>query len=88
MSEVLQARSRKAVAVRLGDARAVEEASRNLAAAKIEQYIQKVVAEAPPLSAEQRDRLAGLLRTAEPAAKVLRRPTTVNERIISGGDVE
>lgn len=63
-------------------------ARRNLAAARLEEHIARVVAEAPPLTEEQRDRLAGLLRSAEPAPKVLRRPTTVNERIISGGDVE
>lgn len=37
-------------------------ARRNLAAAKLEQYIRETVAEAPPLTVEQRDRLAELLR--------------------------
>jgi hypothetical protein len=40
------------------------EAGSNLAAAKIAAYIERVVAAAPPLTAEQRDRLAGLLRGA------------------------
>jgi len=38
------------------------DARRDLAAAKIEDYIAKVVDAAPPLNAEQRDRLALLLR--------------------------
>jgi len=37
-------------------------ARRDLAAAKLDAYIQKVVAEAPPLTDEQRDRIAALLR--------------------------
>lgn len=37
-------------------------ARRNLRAARLEDYISRVVAEAPPLTAEQRDRLAVLLR--------------------------
>lgn len=37
-------------------------ARRDLAAERIAEHIAKVVAEAPPLSAEQRDRLAVLLR--------------------------
>lgn len=38
------------------------DARRNLKAARLEAYIEKVVAEAPPLTAAQRDRLAVLLR--------------------------
>lgn len=48
----------------------VEDARRDLAAAKLEQYITDVVAAAPPLSAEQRERLALLLTpggSVEPA---------------------
>lgn len=37
-------------------------ARRNLAAAKLEEHIRKAVAGAPPLSAEQREELASLLR--------------------------
>lgn len=58
---VLQARSRKAVAVRRGDVAAAEAATRDLAAEKIAQYITRVVADAPPLTDSQRSRLAALL---------------------------
>jgi hypothetical protein len=37
-------------------------ARRNLRAARAEDYVRKLVASAPPLSFEQRDRLAVLLR--------------------------
>ncbi len=40
----------------------MEQARRELAEAKLAPYIQRVVDEAPPLSPEQRDRLALLLR--------------------------
>lgn len=40
----------------------ITEARTELATAKIADYIDKVVADAPPLSAEQLDRLAVLLR--------------------------
>lgn len=66
---VTQARSRVANAVK--DSRAkglppssapkVLDAKRDLAAAKLSAYITKVVAEAPPLSPQQRARLAALL---------------------------
>lgn len=38
------------------------EARRNLRAERLADHIEKVVAEAPPLTPQQRDRLAGLLR--------------------------
>lgn len=38
------------------------DARRNLRAERLAAHIEKVVAEAPPLTAEQRDRLAALLR--------------------------
>lgn len=60
-STVLQARARKAVAVRQGDTVAAELASRDLAAAKLEQYIEKVVSTAPPLTSAQKSRLAALI---------------------------
>jgi hypothetical protein len=44
------------------------EARRNLRAAKLADHIVKVVAEAPPLTQEQRDRLAVLLRGGPNAA--------------------
>lgn len=61
-SPVLKARAAKAVAVRRGDQHAAVEATRDLAAAKLEQYIERIVSEAPPLTSAQRDRLALLLR--------------------------
>ena len=41
----------------------VEQARRELAEAKLAAYIPRMVDEAPPLSPEQRDRLAVLLRS-------------------------
>jgi hypothetical protein len=38
------------------------EARRDLKAAKLEDYIRRVVSEAPPLTDQQRELLAGLLR--------------------------
>lgn len=38
------------------------EAPRDLAATKLQTHIQRVVAAAPPLTTEQRDRFAALLR--------------------------
>ncbi|MFC7925482.1 hypothetical protein [Microbacterium laevaniformans] len=58
---VLSARGRKAHAVKIGDASAIERASRDLAAEKIAAYVERVVAEAPPLTAIQRDRITMLL---------------------------
>ncbi len=39
-----------------------DDARRDLAAARIADYIARVTADAPPLTSEQRDRLAALLR--------------------------
>lgn len=64
---VAKARSLKAVAHRRGDQAAILEAGRELAAAKLEVYIQRTIESAPPLTPEQRDRLAGLLRPASSA---------------------
>ncbi|MGX1160403.1 hypothetical protein FBY31_1229 [Arthrobacter sp. SLBN-100] len=55
-------KARAQVACRVRHGQPTEEARRNLAAAKLEQYISKVVAEAPPLSSDQLDRIAVLLR--------------------------
>lgn len=44
------------------------ELRRDLKAAKLEEYVARVVAEAPPLSPEQRDRLAMLFRPIGGAA--------------------
>ncbi|MEX3645021.1 hypothetical protein [Mycolicibacterium porcinum] len=43
-------------------ASALDDPKRDLAAAKIEAYVKRVVAEAPPLTDEQRARLADLMR--------------------------
>ncbi|MCI1787431.1 MAG: hypothetical protein LKI58_05100 [Actinomyces sp.] len=61
-SSILKARSRLGVAARLGDKEAAQEARRDLAAAKIEDYVSRVVAEAPPLTPAQRDRIAALVK--------------------------
>lgn len=50
------------------DSQNVQDARRDLAAAKIEDYIEKVVDAAPPLTDAQRDRLALLLRGGSDAA--------------------
>lgn len=55
-------RSRRANDPELIDAR------RNLKAARLEDYVNKVVAEAPELSNEQLDKIAGLLRAGGGAA--------------------
>jgi hypothetical protein len=44
------------------DLERIAAARRDLAAAKLEEYIQKTVSAAPPLTGEQTERLAGLLR--------------------------
>lgn len=63
-SKVLTARSKLGVATRRANPEQIAAARQELAAAKIEEYIAKVVAEAPPLSPEQRDRLAMLFHPA------------------------
>lgn len=50
---VFQARGRLGVASRRGDPAAIETARRDLAAAKLEAYIRKVLAGSPPLTPEQ-----------------------------------
>lgn len=40
-------------------------ARRNLKALKLEEHIRRVIAEAPPLTDEQRQRIAGLLRAGD-----------------------
>ena len=64
---VAKARSRVAVAVRRRDPEARREAQRELAAAKIADFIQRTVDSAPPLSREQLDRLGLLLRGGDAA---------------------
>jgi hypothetical protein len=45
-----------------------DELARDHAAARIEQYVQRIVADAPPLTPEQRDRISTLLRPDRPTA--------------------
>ncbi len=55
--------ARAGAAVRWGKANA-EDARRELATERIGQYVQRVLASAPPLTTEQRERLALLLRNS------------------------
>lgn len=66
MTSPRQARARKAALARYrpADDPEVIESARALAEANIEHYIRKTVDAAPPLTPEQRDRLALLLRGA------------------------
>jgi hypothetical protein len=57
-------RAKKAIATRNG--KAVPDVDRQLAAARLEAYIKRVVADAPALTCSQRDRLAMLLRKESP----------------------
>jgi hypothetical protein len=64
MASAAPARARHNVLLRYrsSDDPVVVEARRDLRAAKLEEYIERTVGEAPPLTSEQRDRLALLLR--------------------------
>lgn len=84
-SPVITARGRYGHAVKTGDPDLIQTGQRDLAAAKLEQYIARVVSEAPPLTPTQIDRLAALLKAPAPA-KTLRRPVTVDEALIAAGD--
>lgn len=64
---VARARARVAVASRKRDEGAQLEARQDLAAAKIEDYIRRTVDAAPPLTSDQRNRLALLLRGGDAA---------------------
>ncbi|TKV61337.1 hypothetical protein FDO65_06990 [Nakamurella flava] len=56
-------RSELGNAIKLGaDEKTVADLRRQLRADKLAEHIKKVVDQAPPLTAEQRDRLAALLR--------------------------
>lgn len=67
VSRALTARNRLAAAVRHHPDK-VEVRRRELAEAKIADYIEKVLAQRPPLTDDQRNRLAELLRPARKAA--------------------
>lgn len=69
MSEVLQARAALGVASRRGDSEKINDARRDLAAAKLAAYAEKIIDEAPPLTNEQRARISGLLRPTGGASK-------------------
>ena len=58
----LQARNKLGNVARYGSAEDVAGARRELVAAKLAAYVSKTVAEAPPLTDAQRDRIAALLR--------------------------
>ena len=62
-------RARRACAVRFHgpDSAEAVSASRDLAAAKLERYVAAVVDAAPPLTPEQRDRIAAILRGGDAA---------------------
>lgn len=59
---VLKARSDLGNAVRRRDPEQIAEARRTLAAAKLEAYVSRVLAEAPPLTPAQSSRIASMLR--------------------------
>lgn len=61
-SEVARTRAKVATATRLGTQDEIVAARRELAAAKLADYIARTVEAAPQLTHEQRDRLALLLR--------------------------
>lgn len=64
MATINHHRARVARAVQRGDAETAEEARRDLLAAKLARAIEAAVNAAPPLTDEQRARLAGLLMPA------------------------
>lgn len=61
-SEVARTRSQIAVATRCGTPEAVTTARRDHAAAKLRAYVAETIATAPPLTNEQREAVAALLR--------------------------
>lgn len=61
-SSAILARNSLGVATRTGDPLKIRNARRDLAAAKLEIYVAKVVAQAPPLTDDQANKIASLLR--------------------------
>lgn len=47
----------------------VVDAKRDLAAARLEEHVRRIVAAAPPLTPAQRDRIAGILRPTAAGAR-------------------
>lgn len=71
MSEARHYRGKYAglIAQRPHDTEAIEDAHRKMKTAKIATFVEKVLADSPPLRPEQIDRIVGLLhaaRTADP----------------------
>lgn len=84
-SEVAKARARRAgLHARPKTDPDLKKAERDLAAAKASAHIEKILAAAPPLTDEQRIRLAELLK---PAGEFARRQSVVQSRIaeLDGG---
>jgi hypothetical protein len=86
-SPLAKARSDVGVAHRKRDPAAIEDARRNFATEKIADYIERVLAAAPPLRDDQRTRLGELLR---PARQTPDRNAVVQSRIaeLDGGGVD
>lgn len=84
-SPILSARGRYGHAIKTGDPAIIAETKRDLAAAKLEQYIERIVAEAPPLTTEQRSRLAALL-TGATGPREIRRPASVDRDLAASPD--
>lgn len=61
-NKVVFARNNLGVATRRADPKAIAARRQELAAAKLEAYVAKVVGDAPPLTQEQIDKIAVLLR--------------------------
>lgn len=61
-TKLKRAVSRAGSAARWGTPDDAVAARRELAEARIEEYVTRILADAPPLTDSQRDRLAGLLR--------------------------
>ncbi len=64
MSAIHQCKSRLGGAVKAGNKELADQARASLKACKAEEYIKRLVDEAPPLTQSQRDRLALILRGA------------------------
>ena len=61
-AERRQLRSRKGVAVRLGRTHEAERLDTEIRTARLADYVRATVDASPPLTSEQRDRIAALLR--------------------------
>jgi hypothetical protein len=55
-------RSKLANAIKSGDREAAEIHRRDLAAARLADHVERVISTAPPMTDEQRDRIAAILR--------------------------